>query len=167
LWYLKSGALLVLQDLVSDSDDGDEFEWDNDGDGEAESSDGDEFEWDSEGDGEAGSLSTAGSSVQTSRNLHAPGPSTLARLVSEKKMIDITDYLLVHYIFVPVIWSYGYDLSCGVFLCNCEKDSNGERDNGVASSVYTIDYFVGMGFSREIVLKAMTENGTTILITDF
>lgn len=75
----------MLQDLVSDSDDGDEFEWDNDGDGEAESSDGDEFEWDSEGDGEAGSLSTAGSSVQTSRNLHAPGPSTLARLVSEKK----------------------------------------------------------------------------------
>ena len=126
-----------------------------------------EFEWDSEGDGEAGSLSTAGSSVQTSRNLRAPGPSTLARLVSEKKMIDITDYLLVHYMFLPVIWSYGYDLSCGVFLCNCEKDSNGERDNGVASSVYTIDYFVGMGFSREIVLKAMTENGTTILITDF
>jgi len=51
LWYLKSGVLLVLQDLVSDSDHGDEFEWDNYGDGEAGSSDGDEFEWDSEGDG--------------------------------------------------------------------------------------------------------------------
>ena len=66
LGYLRSGTSLVSQDLISDSDDGDEFEWDSDG------------------DREAISLNAAGPSAhQASRNLDAPGSSTLVRLVRE------------------------------------------------------------------------------------
>jgi len=60
----------VSQDLISDSDNGDEFDWDSDG------------------DREAMSLNAAGSSAQASRNLDAPGPSALVRLVSEGKCVD-------------------------------------------------------------------------------
>lgn len=74
---------------------------------------GDEFEWDSDDDREGGGLNAAGSSTQASRNLHAPGPSTLARL----------------------------------------------KDDGAGSSTHMLDYFVGMGFSKEMVLKAMREDG--------
>ena len=71
LGYLRSGTSLVSQDLISDSDDGDEFEWDSDG------------------DREAISLNAAGPSAhQASRNLDAPGSSTLVRLVSEGKCVN-------------------------------------------------------------------------------
>ncbi|CAL4975991.1 unnamed protein product [Urochloa decumbens] len=82
-------------------------------------SDGDEFEWDSDGDREAGSLNAAGSSAQASRCLNASGPSsTLVRL-----------------------------------------DSDGKKDSAAGPSTYMLDYFGGMGFSKELALKAMEEAG--------
>ncbi|CAO2183796.1 unnamed protein product [Urochloa humidicola] len=81
-------------------------------------SDGDDFDWDSDGDTEAGSLNAVGSSAQASRKLNAPGPSTLVTL-----------------------------------------DSDGRKDSGEGPSNYMLGYFKGMGFSKELVLKAMEEAG--------
>ncbi|OEL24746.1 hypothetical protein BAE44_0014235, partial [Dichanthelium oligosanthes] len=131
-------------DLISDSDNGDEFEWNSDG------------------DGEVGSLNGACSSAQASRNLHAPGPSTLVRLVKVRKnawieLISPAIYLLITCVYL--LWkSYGYDLDV-VFSYGTEKDSNGKKDSGAGPSAYMLDYFVGMGFSKEMVLKAMMEDG--------
>ncbi|KAL6649473.1 hypothetical protein ACP70R_013697 [Stipagrostis hirtigluma subsp. patula] len=93
LRWQKRGDELVSQGSYSDSDDGDEFQWDSDGE-------------------VAGSLDGAGSSAAASRNLDAPGPS----------MVD-------------------------------------GSANGAGPSVSLMKHFEGMGFTSEMVLKAMKENG--------
>jgi len=52
-------------------------------------------------------------------------------------------------------------------LWNCEKDSDGKEDSGAGPSAYMLDYFVGMGFSKDLVMKAMVEAGTAIILIDF
>ena len=52
-------------------------------------------------------------------------------------------------------------------MWNCEKDSDGKEDSGAGPSAYMLDYFVGMGFSKDLVLKVMMEAGTTIILIDF
>ncbi|CAL4956331.1 unnamed protein product [Urochloa decumbens] len=46
------------------------------------------------------------------------------------------------------------------------EDSDGKKDSGAGPSTYMLDYFGGMGFSKELVLKAMKEAGTAIIVTD-
>ena len=106
-------------------------------------SDDSDFEWDRDGEAEP-------SSATAFRNSDAAGPSTLVcqKIVSFRTRAS-------HDLLLPC---YYYDFCFDICSCDCPKDSNGWT-NRQAPSTSLVDGYMGMGFSKEMVLKGIKEIG--------